>query len=270
VTERSRALILTTPFVATLTCLGWLLVCPHRPECLRALTRLDSWISASGRVVLPLLALSLVVWLLRLLWLVAAAALATRRLPRAPLLPPELSLAMARTGLDRICCMACETPTAFCAGALRPRVVVSQGLVRRLGTEELEVVLLHEQEHARRLEPLLRAAYQAAAEVFFYVPLVRWWARRQIEDSELRADRVALERLGSRPVAAALLALGGGATVSGAAAFSGLAELRVAQVLGDPLPRRAPEFSIAALSAMGVYLTLQVGSCLSLAGQPLV
>ena len=269
-TERVKALILTAPLIAILACLGWLLICPHRPECVLALTRLDSWIPVSGTVALPLLGLSLLLWLLRVVWLLTGAALAVRRLPRAGIAPPELSLASSRAGMNRVSCLAGETPTAFCAGALRPRVLVSDGLVRQLGSEELQVVLLHEREHARRLEPLVRSALQAAAEVFFYVPIVRWWAERQIESSELRADRVAIKRLGRRPVAAALWALGGGAPMRGTAAFGGVAELRVAQVLGDPLPRRAPNFSIVVLSAMGAYLALQVGSCLGHATTPLV
>ena len=77
-------------------------------------------------------------------------------------------------------------------------------------------------------------------------------------------------RSGRRPVAAALWALGGGATVLGTAAFACVTEMRVAQVLGDPLPRRAPNFSIVVLSAMGAYLALQVGSCLGHATTPLV
>src|SRR2546421_349725 len=255
-TERGKTLILTAPLVAILSCLGWLLICPHHPDCVRALTRLDSWLPVSGTVVLPLLGLSVLVWLLRLVWLLTGAALAVRQLPRVGILPRELSLASSRTGLDHVSCLAGDTPIAFCAGALRPRVLVSDGLVQQLGSEELEVVLLHELEHARRLEPLVRSALQAAAEVFFYVPLVRWWAERQIESSELRADRVAIERLGRRPVAAALWALGGGATVLGTAAFACVTEMRVAQVLGDPLPRRAPNFSIVGLSAMGAYLVL--------------
>ena len=167
-------------------------------------------------------------------------------------------------------CLLADAPAAFCAGTLRPRIFVSEGLLSRLREDELDAVLLHEHEHVRTFEPALRAALDSASEVFFYVPLVRWWSRRRVEDSELRADRVALERLGPRPVAAALWALGGSAAGKGVAAFGGVADLRVAQVLGDRLPARAPGLPLVGISAMGSYLAFQVASCLVQATQRLM
>lgn len=261
-TDRHRNLILAGLTVGTLTCFGWLLACPHRADCLRTLTRLDVWAAAGSRVALPLLAASFAVWMLRVAWLIRRAAAGVERLPRAQAMPPELAVAAARTGAQGVICLAGDSPTAFCAGAFRPRILVSEGLVRQLGAEELDAVLLHEQDHVRRHEPLVRAANEAAAQVFFYIPLMRWWARLQAENAELRADRAALRRLGTRPVAAALWALGDGASLQAAAAFAGVARLRVAQVLGDPLPSRAPAASLLVISAMGVYLAFQVASCL--------
>lgn len=263
-TDRHRNLILGGLTVGTLTCFGWLLACPHRADCLRTLTRLDVWAAAGTRVALPLLAASFAVWLLRVAWLIHRAAAGVDRLPRSQVMPPRLAAAAARTGAQRVVCLAGNSPTAFCAGAFRPRILVSEGVVRQLGEDELDAVLLHEQDHARRYEPLMRAAHDAAAQVFFYIPLLRWWARLQAENAELRADRAALKRLGPRPVAAALWALGEGASLQGAAAFAGVASLRVAQLLGDPLPSRAPAASLMVISAMGLYLAFQVASCLVL------
>jgi hypothetical protein len=48
----------------------------------------------------------------------------------------------------------------------------------------------------------------------------------------------------------------------GAAAFAGVAQLRVAQVLGDPVPARAPGLALVAISALGIYLAFQVAACL--------
>jgi Zn-dependent protease with chaperone function len=151
---------------------------------------------------------------------------------------------------------------AFCARATRPQVFVSDSLAPALDEAETKAVLIHEHDHARRFEPLRRAALRAAAEVFFYLPLVRWLGDRRLELSELRADRVALEQLGPRPLAGALWALGNAAILPGMAAFGGAAELRVAQVLGEPLPKRSLRASTIVVSAMGGYLALQVGSCL--------
>ena len=268
--ERRQMAILAGLSVGTLTCFGWLLLCPHRADCLNALTRFDTWVSAATTIVLPLGVASVAVWLALLAWRVLRVGFRLRALPRTRELPAELAAAMSRTGVRGVGSVAADAPTAFCAGALRPFILVSEGLINRLRPDELDAVLLHEQEHVRTFEPLIRAAHETASDVFFYVPLVRWWSQRRLEDSELRADRVALERLGPKPVAAALLALGRSTAIQLVAGFGGVAELRVAQVLGDALPTRAPGLPLVAISGMGTYLALQVASCLVQAAQHLV
>jgi Zn-dependent protease with chaperone function len=262
--------VLASLSIGTLTCFGWLLVCPHRADCLNALTRVDTWLSAGTRIVLPWAAASLAIWLTLLIWRLVRTTLRIAALHRVDNAPPALVAAMDRTGVDGVRCLLADAPAAFCAGILRPRIFVSEGLLSRVGEDELDAVLLHEQEHVRTFEPVLRAALDSASEVFFYVPLVRWWSRRRVEDSELRADRVALERLGPQPVAAALWVLGGSTAAKGVAAFGGVAELRVAQLLGDRLPTRAPGLPLVGISAMGSYLAFQVASCLVQATQRLM
>lgn len=271
VNDRPRGVVLTGLSVGTLTCFGWLLLCPNPMQGLNFPPRIDAWFAAGTNVALPLAVSSVIIWLARVFWLQVRTSIRISRFPEALALPAALAMAMKRTGVDGVRCLAGDAPTAFCAGALRPRVVVSEGLIGRLTADELDAVLLHEREHARTFEPLVRAAHESASEVLFYIPLVRWWSRRRLEDSELRADRVALAHLGPRPLASALWALGGTSTgIRGVAAFGGVAELRVAQVLGDPLPARAPGFSLLAISGLGAYLAFQVASCLVEAAQQLI
>ncbi|RLJ17760.1 hypothetical protein DJ031_12915 [bacterium endosymbiont of Escarpia laminata] len=45
-------------------------------------------------------------------------------------------------------------PLAFCLGWLRPRIFMSCGMLRRLNSSELGVVMAHEQSHARRRDAL--------------------------------------------------------------------------------------------------------------------
>ncbi len=259
--ERNRALTFGALTAATLSCLTLLLVCPHRADCVKALTQLDAWLGYGGRVVLPVVSISVAVWAGRLACIVLASQRWSRRLPPQPPTPALLE-AIQRTGVPAVIQVAGGVPDAFCAGAIRPRIYVTEAALRCLGRDELDVVLLHEHDHVRRCEPMVRAAYQAATDVFFYIPILHWLAQRRVEESELRADRAALERLGRRPVAAALWTLGRGGALQGTAAFGGVTELRVAQVLGDPVPRRSLTFSTVAASAMGLYLALQVASCL--------
>lgn len=221
--DRTRRLVLAGLAAVPLWSVGGLLLCPHRSACLRALTQVSVWAAVGAKTGLPLLALSLLIWAVRAGWLTHRAGRLVAALPRAAAVPGGLTEALARSGARRVVCVATDAPVAFCAGALRPRVVVSIELVARLRPEELDAVLIHEQDHARRREPLMRAAYQAAAETLFYMPLVRWWSQQQAARAELRADRAAIQRLGARPVAGALLALGSGGMLTGSAAFTGAA-----------------------------------------------
>jgi len=241
---------------------GGLLLCPHRGACLSALGQVSVWAAAAARSGLPLLALSLLVSAVRVGWLTHRASRLVAALPRAAGMPDGLRDALIRTGTRRVVCVAAEAPVAFCAGALRPRVVLSAELVQLLSPDELDAVLIHEQDHARRREPLVRAACQAGAEALFYVPLVGWWSQRHAAGAELRADRAAIRRVGARPVAGALLALGSGGGSAGSAAFTGAGPLRVAQVLGDPLPRPAPHLSLVGISVFGPYVAFVAASCI--------
>src|SRR5207248_2087576 len=151
--------------------------------------------------------------------------------PRMERPPARLADALARNGVRRVRCVSSPAPLAFCTGALRPVIVVSDGLAGRLQDDELDAVLLHEQQHVRDREPLVRAACEAAAGMLFFVPIARWWAQRRTEEAELRADRSAVSQVGRGPVAAALCTLD--VAIPSEAAFAGVATLRVAQLLGD-------------------------------------
>lgn len=183
------------------------------------------------------------------------------RLSRVP--PPrDLVVAARRAGVRRLVCL--EAPgAAFCAGGMRPTVFISRSLVERLAPAVLEAVLLHEQDHASRYEPLRRTASWAAAQALFFLPVVGWWARRGMETAELRADQTARIRLGPGPVAQALLLLSAETAVAGEAAFTGSAALRTAQLLGDPIPRQPLPRMTVVLSVAGILLTVALTACLT-------
>lgn len=52
-------------------------------------------------------------------------------------------------------------PMAFTAGLLRPRMVVSDAVLTSLPTEDLDIVLRHEEGHARRRDALFRVLLEA-------------------------------------------------------------------------------------------------------------
>ena len=219
----------------------------------------DLWARMLTWAVVPLLAALAVAWLARLAFVLIRATQAVHRLPGAARPPTRLASALARTGIGRVRCVSASGPIAFCTGAVRPEIVVSDGLAERLDGDELDAVLIHEHQHLREREPVIRAAAEVAADVLFFFPIARWWAHRRTEDAELRADQAAVRELGPRPVAAALCMLD--SAMSPEAAFAGIAELRVAQLLGDPIPVRRPAAWLIAASLAGFPLMIATVGC---------
>jgi hypothetical protein len=129
-------------------------------------------------------------------------------------------------------------PLAFCAGWLRPRVYVSRAALERLSEGELRAVLAHEQRHRERHDPLRLAVGRVLCQALFFLPVLRPLQDRHGDVSELTADAAALEASGGAagPVAAAMLALGTGATGD----VVGVSPVRVDFLLGRSHTWRLP------------------------------
>ncbi|HXM58970.1 MAG TPA: M56 family metallopeptidase [Candidatus Dormibacteraeota bacterium] len=233
---------------------------PNPEECMPYLSKPSLWLAVFLRTVVPVALTLAAAWLARLGYFLVRAALRTRRLHRVERPPARLADALVRTGLRRVRCISSSAPVAFCTGALRPVILVSDGLAERLRDDELDAVLLHEEQHVRDREPLIRAACEAAAGMLFFVPIARWWARRRTEEAELRADRAAVRQVGRQPVAAALCTLD--AAIHSEAAFAGVATLRVAQLLGEPLPVQRPAAWLITASLVGLPFAVVLFGCL--------
>jgi len=218
------------------------------------------WLALTVAAAILLAIVSGSAWVGRTLWLVARSAVELRRYPISPA-PDRLRELAQAVGVRRLRFLPSPSHAAFCAGALRPAVYISRGVSDRLSDHELAAVLTHEVEHASSFDPIRRAAWRSAAEVFFFMPFFSWLTMRRIEASELRADRRAIDKLGPKPVASALWSLGSVGLAGAVAAFSGTVELRTAQLLGDPLPRRAPSGSLIAISLAGLAFALAVMAC---------
>lgn len=177
----------------------------------------------------------------------------------------SLLAAMKAAEVEDVQCLAAVQPLAFCSGALKPRIHVTTELVQVLSARELEAVLRHEEHHRRRRHPLLRALLTGAADVTFFVPMVGWLVEGILDGAELAADRAAIRRVGHQTVAAALWRLGSPAMAAPrqAIGFGGAAELRAAQLLGDPIPRRWPAVRLWIQSLVGIAVALEVGFCMS-------
>ena len=111
-------------------------------------------------------------------------------------------------GLDgRIDVVVDPRPFSFTYWFRRPRICVSTALVRRLGTDELRAVLIHERYHLRHRDPLRLVVARYFAAGLYVVPVVDELASFYALQKEIAADDDAVRQLGTRPLARALYKL---------------------------------------------------------------
>ena len=159
--------------------------------------------NAAAIVVLVLAALGLFV-LLQLIWAAAAEVRAQGRFSRAV-------AARRPRAYGGVTLVDEAQPQAFCAGFLRPRIFLSTGAVRRLGRDELEAVLAHEEHHRARRDPLRIALARVFGHAFFFLPVLRRLSERYCAMAELAADDAAVRSSagGGATLASALLSFSG-------------------------------------------------------------
>jgi beta-lactamase regulating signal transducer with metallopeptidase domain len=125
----------------------------------------------------------------------------------AVLAPPAVSRLARRLGIERLVVTELGPDLAFCAGVVRPSVVVSRDLLERLPAPAVAAILAHESAHARMRDPLRQVLGHAAARALWIAPVASALAARQRLRRELHADADAVRQVGRRALAAALLAL---------------------------------------------------------------
>jgi Zn-dependent protease with chaperone function len=164
-------------------------------------------------------------------------------------------------GLRAVQVVSTDEVLCFCIGLLRPRVVVSTGLVELLDRAELDAVLAHEASHQRRRDPLRLLVAAVAIRGLFFVPALADLARAARLTTEVEADAAAVDRYGSTNLLRALKTVLGAVprTPAGASAVvaSDLMSDRI-QALGGDHPRvtiRRRRF-VASIAALAVLLTL--------------
>ena len=184
----------------------------------------------------------------------------------------EVTAAATRLGLtDHLDLVRHPAAFAFCYGYFLPRICVSSGLVDRVTCPELEAVLLHEDHHRRRRDPLLVLFTNALSHALFFIPILRDLQARYDAQKEFAADAAAVRRLGRvEPMAGALYKVLS-CPVAGpdldAAAVGGLSvtERRIDQLISpgqgnDPtIPRRrflASSLAFASTSLPLIALTV--------------
>ena len=132
-------------------------------------------------------------------WTTLRLSQSLRHLPRA-----QRHLELEEQGVE---CITSVSPIAFCAGALRPRVYVTDALVDLLNPSALAAVIAHERAHAQHYDPLRRSMLAALSSLALDAPWVLWLRNHHREKAELSADRAAATQVGASAVADALTTL---------------------------------------------------------------
>lgn len=128
------------------------------------------------------------------------AVAAARRVPSQPLASlgeterARILRVAARGGVpSSAIAWATRPDLPYVCGLFRPGIVIPDRLVRRLGDDELLAILLHEDAHRRRRDPLRETLVGVVCSVYFFHPLVAHLRRRMLDAIEIRCDAHALD-----------------------------------------------------------------------------
>jgi Zn-dependent protease with chaperone function len=206
---------------------------------------------------IAILALASLAGFTRTAWAYVGARRLLRALPLAERAEGPLAV-RARAAGTRLYVLASARPTAFCVGLIRPRIVVSNGLLARLDPEEQEAVVWHEAVHARGREPLKCLLARLAAQTFFWMPVLAALLERYLLVKELAADRAAMARTSRRALAGALTQVLAQPAPAAAVGFGEAAAARVDRLFEPmaPLPRVVAPWQLIASAAVGTALVL--------------
>lgn len=131
-----------------------------------------------------------------------------------------------------------QTPVAYCLPALRDaRVVVTSGALESLDDDALAAVLEHERAHVRARHDLVLEAFGVLHRAFPRVLRTDAPLRQSQLLVELMADDAARRRVGTSPLARAIVALAGNSAPQGTLGAGGDAVIRLERLRTG---RRAP------------------------------
>lgn len=86
-------------------------------------------------------------------------------------------------------------PLAFTMGFLRPRIVLSTGLLELLDHPEQQAVVYHELYHLKHSDPLKTLLLYLFSFVMWYLPILKWFHQNYRIIRELLADKHSIEQM---------------------------------------------------------------------------
>ena len=152
--------------------------------------------------------------------------------------------------------VAHDVPVAYCLPGLRPRVVLTRGVLDLLTDDEVAAVLAHERAHLVARHDLVVLPFVALGATFPQLPAVRT-ARLQVAVLiEMLADDRAVRRHDRQVLARALYKVGTGGVPVGALGAAGSDVLLRASRLLDPPQRLSRAGSAGVLTAVAAVAGL--------------
>lgn len=88
-------------------------------------------------------------------------------------------------------------PLAITMGFIRPKILLSTGLISLLNDDELEAVIAHEMAHKENRDPLTIFLITLCSSTMWYIPILKWFNQQYRIIKELAADEYAIEKQGT-------------------------------------------------------------------------
>lgn len=176
-----------------------------------------------------------------------------RELQLEPITDGHLAVVAQKVGARRLCLARARRPAAFCVGVLRPRIVVTAGLLESLTPEEQAAVVWHEAQHARLREPLRCLLIELVSSSFFWLPAFKDLRDRYRLTRELDADQQAITHTSRRALAGALHEAIARPRYAGTIGLGDSAAARIDRLF-DPAAMLPPIFRSSRLVLSGVAL----------------
>ena len=158
-----------------------------------------------------------------------------------------------------------ELPLAYCLPGLRPRVVLSSGVLALLREDEVRAVLAHETAHVEQRHDLVVLPFVALRATFPRLPGVRTAVAQVALLVEMLADDRAARRHPREVLARALYKVGSGSVPAGGLSAGGDAVLlRAHRLLEPPPPLSRRERALVLLATLLVLSLPPLGLLLPL------
>ncbi|WP_338653090.1 M56 family metallopeptidase [Sporosarcina psychrophila] len=97
-------------------------------------------------------------------------------------------------GKDGFIVISHPSPIAITMGFVRPKIVLSTGLISLLNDDELNAVISHEMYHQKNRDPLTIFLMSLCSSTMGYIPILKWFNQKYSIIKELSADEYAIEK----------------------------------------------------------------------------